>query len=51
MTPIPPAGGDTGEGQGPDAAQEPTTAADGSVVVARGVRIPVRNVWLLLLYA
>ena len=51
MTPIPPAGGHTGEGQGPDAAQEPTTAADGSVVVARGVRIPVRNVWLLLLYA
>ncbi|WP_175637494.1 5-methylcytosine restriction system specificity protein McrC [Sinomonas mesophila] len=29
----------------------PTTAADGSVVVAGGARIPVRNVWLLLLYA
>jgi 5-methylcytosine-specific restriction enzyme subunit McrC len=28
-----------------------TPAADGSVVVAGGVTIPVRNVWLLLLYA
>ena len=32
-------------------AQQPPAAADGSVVVAGGVRIPVRNVWLLLLYA
>lgn len=28
-----------------------SAAADGTVVVAGGVRIPVRNVWLLLLYA
>ncbi|GAB3270222.1 5-methylcytosine-specific restriction endonuclease system specificity protein McrC [Sinomonas notoginsengisoli] len=32
-------------------ARGPSAAADGSVVVADGVRIPVRNVWLLLLYA
>lgn len=31
--------------------QKAMSAADGSVVVAGGVRIPVRNVWLLLLYA
>lgn len=40
----------------PDSAAEPDgghsgAAADGSIVVAGGVTIPVRNVWLLLLYA
>ncbi|GHG58235.1 5-methylcytosine-specific restriction system specificity protein McrC [Sinomonas cellulolyticus] len=33
------------------AGSAPPAAADGSVVVAGGVTIPVRNVWLLLLYA
>ena len=35
----------------PSGPERTTAAADGSVVVAGGVRIPVRNVWLLLLYA
>lgn len=46
MSPAGPSGAERTTAHGPASA-----AAEGSVVVSGGISIPVRNVWLLLLYA